>query len=156
METGQKVRAIFLGTAPMSTAPPHGLFRWRWRRWWQYRREYSVSGTVIDSDNKTLAGVLVRSDGNHRSYTTGEDGIWQLKELTGKQMITASREGWAFRPATYDVDGERLGLEFTGSKLQYSLVIRTTGQGTVTQEVLNTAQDTHGMVPDPSDGLSRL
>ena len=144
METGQKVRAIFLGTALLCLLLLLTACLGRGGGGGgNIKREYSVSGTVIDSDNKTLAGVLVRSDGNHRSYTTGEDGIWQLKELTGKQTITASREGWAFRPATYDVDGERLGLEFTGSKLQYSLVIRTTGQGTVTQEVLNTAQDTH-------------
>lgn len=74
METGQKVRAIFLGTALLClllllTACLGG------GGGGNIEREYSVSGTVIDSDNKTLAGVLVRSDGNHRSYTTGEDGI---------------------------------------------------------------------------------
>ncbi|NMB19390.1 MAG: S8 family serine peptidase [Firmicutes bacterium] len=104
-------------------------------------KEYSVSGYVVDSSGDPLSGVNIRAQRSGVNATTKESGLWRLDHLKGDERVSASKDGWTFNPPAYGVNGERLNLDFTATKMRFSLAVTKIGEGTVTQEVLSTAQD---------------
>jgi hypothetical protein len=76
---------------------------------------YSVSGRVTDTAGAPLAGVTISN--GVRSTATTVDGSYQLSNLpVGMHLISASRTGFSFSPASHMLNlSESLsGIDFSG------------------------------------------
>ena len=75
-------------------------------------KSYSVSGKVVDTDNKGIQGVTLSfTGGSTGTATTNEQGIWQAT-LKGTVTITPVKDGYSFEPGAKQVKGQATNVDF--------------------------------------------
>jgi hypothetical protein len=110
----------FPNMAGDQTAPFNGTFR-----------RFTLSGRAADSNGAVLSGVEVRLGGGYADLKqTDADGNYSFANLrVGRNYtVTAARPGYAFAPATHNVNDPRAdrSANFTGSHLTYAINGRVT------------------------------
>ncbi len=75
--------------------------------------DYTISGTVTDSDSAGIEGVEISFSGGFDSVYTDGSGAWEKPGLSGSVTVTPVLEGWAFDPESRVVSDESTGVDFT-------------------------------------------
>ncbi|KLU40673.1 MAG: hypothetical protein AA931_03755 [Peptococcaceae bacterium 1109] len=86
---------------------------------------YTVNGSTLDPDGQPIAGVKITFKTEDESWIndifSDEKGNFELGNLTGKVIITASKANWKFEPEERTVDGVSTSIGFTGTQLLYTV-----------------------------------
>ncbi len=80
-----------------------------------HRPTYTVSGYVRDTSNKPVNDVTISFSGGYSSVTTNSNGYWSKDGLSGSVVVTPSKSGWTFTPASTTVTGAKNGVNFIGT-----------------------------------------
>jgi hypothetical protein len=70
-----------------------------------------VSGTVVDTDSRPVAGVVV-TDARGVTATTGLDGRYAMQVQQGPNTLTAARSGYSIEPRSLTVTSNLSGVNF--------------------------------------------
>ncbi len=90
---------------------------------------YSISGTILDSENNPVSGVQVTASGGYSSNTTtNASGVYSITGIewgTENVTITPELAGYTFDPATRTIPGPITGditnQDFTGTAGTFSI-----------------------------------
>ncbi len=80
-----------------------------------HRPTYTVSGYVRDTSNKPVNDVTISFSGGYSSVTTNSNGYWSKDGLSGSVVVTPSKSGWTFTPASTTVAGAKNDVNFIGT-----------------------------------------
>jgi|LSQX01.2.fsa_nt_gb hypothetical protein len=103
-------------------------------------QEYSVSGTIVDSNGNGIPDVTLGFGGSFGVAMTDDNGKWSKVGLNGDVTIAPVKDGWTFE--TRKVTKADSNVNFTGIKRIYPVVVTTMGEGKVNQEVAVSASST--------------
>ena len=78
-------------------------------------QRFSISGKVTDGSGRAVGGVTIGFGDGFINVVTDSTGNWSKSDLTGNVIVTPSKDGWVFTPATATVNGDQNQLNFTGS-----------------------------------------
>ncbi|HEX3044632.1 MAG TPA: PQQ-binding-like beta-propeller repeat protein [Bacillota bacterium] len=117
---------------------------------------YTVTGQITRQDNGLPVDGVTLSFSNGQTVTTGPDGSWRKKGLSGTITVTPFREGWAFEPQNRQLKMGGINANFTAknaSGTTYSVsgkIINQSGDGI--GSVLLTFSAGFGTATTGSDG----
>ncbi|HLR47058.1 MAG TPA: carboxypeptidase-like regulatory domain-containing protein, partial [Deinococcales bacterium] len=76
---------------------------------------FTVSGTVLDTDDNPLEDVTINFSDTSDTATTDSDGNWESPELKGEVTVTPEHNDYDFTPEKLKVDAEAADVDFTGT-----------------------------------------
>ena len=103
-------------------------------------QDYSVSGKIVDSNGNGIPNVTLGFSGSFGVATTDNNGKWSKVGLNGNVTITPVKDGWTFE--TKKVTKADSNVNFIGIRRTYPVVVTTSGEGKVNQEVAVSASST--------------